>query len=57
MATEVRVFPVLSLDGEVSKHLDQVMTALSADGIDVSLQPVSCRFQKGATEMLVAKSA
>ena len=56
VATEVRVFPVVSLDGEVSKHLDQVMTALSADGIDVSLQPVSYRFQKGATEMLVANS-
>lgn len=55
VATEVRVFPVVSLDGEASKHLDQVMTALSADGIDVSLQAVSYRFQKGATEMLVAK--
>lgn len=56
VAFEVRVFPVVSLDGDTSKHLDQVMTALSADGIDVSLQPVSYRFQKGATEMLVAKS-
>ena len=56
VAPEVRVFPVVSLDGKTSKHLDQVMTALSADGIDVSLQPVSYRFQKGATEMLVAKS-
>jgi ubiquinone/menaquinone biosynthesis C-methylase UbiE len=56
VATEVRIFPVVSLDGKVSKHLDQVMTALSADGIDVFLQPVSYRFQKGATEMLVAKS-
>jgi len=55
VAPEVRVFPVVSLDGEVSKHLDQVMTALSSDGVDVSLQPVSYRFQKGATEMLVAK--
>ena len=56
VASEVRVFPVVSLDGEVSKHLDQVMTALSANSIDVSLQPVGYRFQKGATEMLVAKS-
>ena len=56
VATEVWIFPVVSLDGKVSKHLDQVMTALSADGIDVFLQPVSYRFQKGATEMLVAKS-
>ena len=56
VASEVRVFPVVSLDGEASKHLDQVMTTLSANGIDVSLQPVSYRFQKGSTEMLVAKS-
>lgn len=57
VAIEVRVFPVVSLDGKVSKHLNTVMTALSADGFAVSLQPVSYRFQKGATQMLVAKSA
>jgi len=56
VASEVRVFPVISLDGETSKHLDPVMKALSEEGVDVSLQPVSYRFQKGATEMLVAKS-
>lgn len=56
VASEVRVFPVVSLNGEVSKHLDSVMAALSADGIDVSLQAVRYRFQKGATEMLVAKA-
>ena len=56
VASEVRIFPVVSLDGKISKHLDSVMTALSADGIDVSLQRVGYRFQKGATEMLVAKS-
>lgn len=56
VASEVRVFPVISLDGTPSKHLDALMTALSEDGIDVSLQPVSYRFQKGATEMLVARA-
>lgn len=56
VASEVRVFPVISLDGTASKHLDSVVTALSAGGIEVSLQAVSYRFQKGATEMLVAKS-
>ena len=55
-ASEVRVFPVVSLDGKTSRHLDFVMTALARDGIAVSLQPVSYRFQKGSTEMLVAKS-
>src|SRR5690554_5565931 len=57
VASEVRVFPVVSLDCKPSKHLDFVMTGLSADGFDVSLQPVSYRFQKGATEMLVVKPA
>lgn len=57
VASEVRVFPVASLDGKASKHLDSVISALSVDGVAVSLQPVSYRFQKGATEMLVAKSA
>lgn len=56
VASEVRVFPVISLGGTASKHLDSVVTALSACGIEVSLQAVSYRFQKGATEMLVAKS-
>ncbi|MFL1456370.1 SAM-dependent methyltransferase [Marinobacter sp. GN3S48] len=56
VASEVRVFPVVSLDGAASKHLDSLMKALSADGTDVSLQAVSYRFQKGATEMLVAKT-
>lgn len=55
VASEVRVFPVVSLDGEVSMHLDSVIAALSEDGIDVSLEAVNYRFQKGATEMLVAK--
>lgn len=57
VASEVRVFPVISLDGNVSKHLDPVMTALADDGLAVSLQPVDYRFQKGATEMLVVKTA
>lgn len=55
VASEVRIFPIVSLDGNPSKHLDLVMTFLSDTGIDVSLQPVRYRFQKGATEMLVVK--
>ncbi len=56
VASEVRVFPVVSLDGKTSKHLDSVMKTLSNEGVNVSLRTVSYRFQKGATEMLVAKS-
>ena len=56
VASEVRIFPVVSLDGRASRHLNSIMASLSDAGIDSSLQPVSYRFQKGATEMLVAKS-
>lgn len=56
VARDVRVFPVVALDGSRSRHLDAVMAALEADGIRVSLEPVDYRFQKGATEMLVAKA-
>lgn len=56
VAKEVRVYPLLSLDGEESKHLNPVMSALSENGINVSLKHVKYQFQKGATKMLVARS-
>jgi hypothetical protein len=56
VANEVRVYPLLSLDGKQSKHLPAVMEALTDDGVQTSLQAVSYQFQKGATAMLVAKA-
>ena len=55
VAQEVRVYPLVSLDGSKSKHLDVVISSLEGKGIDISLQPVEYQFQKGASEMLVAK--
>lgn len=55
VANEARVYPLLSLDNKQSAHLDSVISALTDDGIEVSLVPVKYEFQKGATEMLVAK--
>jgi hypothetical protein len=55
VAKEVRVYPLLSLDGRKSKHLEPVISALASNGIDVLFKPVKYQFQKGATEMLVAK--
>jgi len=55
VASEVRVYPLISLDGSKSKHLDAVISVLKKKNIDVSLQPVEYQFQKGANEMLVAK--
>ncbi len=56
VACEVRVYPLISLDGTHSKHLPAVIEALTATGIQVSLESVGYRFQRGAAEMLVAKS-
>jgi len=55
VAKEVRVYPLLSLDGSRSIHLEPVISQLIEKGLQVSLQTVSYQFQKGATEMLVVK--
>lgn len=55
VAGEVRVYPLVKLDNRQSQHLPAVIAALNNEGIDTSLQPVRYQFQKGATQMLVAK--
>lgn len=56
VAKEVRVYPLLSIsNNKMSPHLAPVMKALEVGGINVSLVSVKYEFQKGATEMLVAK--
>ena len=55
IAEEVRVYPLISLDGFESMHLSTVIKALDKGGIHVALQTVDYQFQKGATSMLVAR--
>ncbi|MDY6934918.1 MAG: class I SAM-dependent methyltransferase [Spirochaetota bacterium] len=56
VSKEVRVYPLLSIgNNKKSQHIDHVITSLRDSGIDISLVPVEYEFQKGATEMLVAK--
>lgn len=54
VATEVRVYPLVSLDNTPSPHLDAVINALGQADIHTRLQPVDYQFQKGATHMLIA---
>jgi len=56
VATEVRIYPLLTLNGNISPHLNAVMTELHASGFIASLVTVDYQFQKGATQMLVVKS-
>ncbi|WP_218011512.1 hypothetical protein [Azohydromonas lata] len=55
VAAEVRIYPLVAMKGGLSPHLPAVMDALQAEGIQTNLAPVSYRFQKGATQMLVLR--
>lgn len=52
---EVRVFPLLDLDGRPSCHREPVIRTLSSEGYDVQVRPVAYEFQKGGNEMLVLR--
>lgn len=52
---EARIFPLLSLDGEISPHLEKATEAMKAAGFQVERVPVTFHFQKGGNEMLVIK--
>jgi hypothetical protein len=56
VAKEIRVYPLVALNGEISSHLNKVISELKGQNFSVSLVNVKYRFQKGATQMLVVKS-
>lgn len=53
VAREVRIFPILSLDGKVSPHLRPVTEQLAKQGFNAELRRVAYEFQRGGNEMLV----
>lgn len=55
MAREVRVFPLLTLDGVPSPHVHVVAENLSRYGYSVEVTRVPYEFQRGGNEMLVIK--
>lgn len=55
VSKEVRVYPLLSLEGTTSRHLETVVSTLSDQGLFAFLAPVKYEFQKGADQMLVVK--
>lgn len=52
VAPELRVFPLLDMDGMRSAHLGPVTCALEASGHRVAIERVPYEFQRGACEML-----
>ena len=51
-AAEVRIFPLLDLDGEPSRHVEPVRALLAERGFDSEIQQVDYEFQKGGNRML-----
>lgn len=56
IASEVRIFPLLTLMLKRSPHLDLVMQTFTSLGYAVSVQKVAYELQKGGNEMLVIRS-
>jgi hypothetical protein len=55
VSREVRVFPLLTLDGSLSSHLPFVSEHLSCQKLNVQIKNVPYEFQRGGNQMLVIK--
>lgn len=52
VAEEVRIFPLVALEGARSPHAASVSASLSRSGHEVAIERVPYEFQRGANEML-----
>jgi len=52
VAKEVRIFPLVTLSGEVSPHLDSIIGHFDANGYVCKVVKTKYEFQKGGDEML-----
>lgn len=52
ISTEIRIFPLIKLNGEPSPYVDSMIQELSSQGFNVQIQPVAYEFQKGGNQML-----
>lgn len=57
VSEQVRIFPLVELDGSTSRHLEQVIEEINAAGHECSIKPVQYEFQKGGNNMLEIKHA
>ncbi|MGE4561094.1 MAG: class I SAM-dependent methyltransferase [Desulfobulbus sp.] len=57
VAREVRIFPVLTLDGRPSPHLEGIVEYFSGLHYDVGLRRVGYEFQRGGNTMLQIQQA
>jgi hypothetical protein len=55
VSSEVRVFPLLTLNGAMSPYLQSVIEKLENLGFGAEIKRVSYEFQRGGNEMLIIK--
>lgn len=52
VAREVRLFPLLTMDGNLCPYLERVVLYLKRSGLRPTIEPVEYEFQRGANQML-----
>ncbi len=57
VAAEVRIFPLLELEGRTSRHLEPLRAALAARGCASEIREVAYEFQEGGNRMLCLADA
>ena len=57
VAGEARIFPLLELGSEKSRHVQAVAARLAAAGYAVSIEVVPYEFQRGGNQMMKVKAA
>lgn len=57
IAAELRLFPLLDLEGRESIHVHAISERFTQSGFHVSRQRVSYEFQRGGNEMMVIRNA
>lgn len=55
VAPQVRVFPLLNLDGDRSSLVDDAVDALESRGLEVDVHTVSYHFRKGGNELMTIR--
>jgi hypothetical protein len=55
VAREVRIFPLVTLAGGRSPHVEQVISRVETTGSKATVEKVRYEFQRGGDEMLVIR--
>lgn len=55
VAREARIFPLVTLEGDLSPHLEGIIKVLETGGYDIEMMTTAYEFQKGGDKMLKIK--